>query len=82
MPGQQIARPGQEIEERMYPFEEEIILLGGIPVIETRSAQTILACIGRDESRFPAASLLASWAGLSPGNNDSAKSSRNIISRS
>ena len=46
--------------------------LDGIPGIGVRSAQVILACIGTDMSRFPTASHISSWAGLCPGNNESA----------
>ena len=43
-----------------------------IPGIDQRSAQIILAEIGTDMNRFATAAHLASWAGLSPGNNQSA----------
>jgi transposase len=69
---QEIARLDQEVEEQLRPFEQELVLLDGIPGIGVRSAQIILACIGTDMSRFPSASHIASWAGLSPGNNESA----------
>ena len=69
---QEIAKLDKEVEEQMRPFEQEIILLDGIPGIGVRSAQVILACIGTDMSRFPTASHIASWAGLCPGNNESA----------
>ncbi|MFZ5650989.1 MAG: transposase, partial [Bacillota bacterium] len=69
---QEIARLDKEVEEQMRPFEQEIILLDGIPGIGVRSAQVVLACIGTDMSRFPSTSHIASWAGLSPGNNESA----------
>ncbi len=46
--------------------------LTAIPGIGERSAQQILAEIGTDMSRFPSASHLCSWAGLCPGNNESA----------
>ena len=44
----------------------------GIPGVSYRSAQVILAEIGTDMSRFPTAGHLASWAGMCPGNNESA----------
>lgn len=69
---QEIDNLDREIEEQMRPFEQEIIQLDGIPGIGVRSAQVILACIGTDMSRFPSASHIASWAGLCPGNNESA----------
>lgn len=69
---QQIAKLDREIEEQMRPFAKQVVLLDEIPGIGVRSAQVILACIGTDMSRFPTASHAASWAGLSPGNNESA----------
>ena len=43
-----------------------------MPGIGKRSAEVIIAEIGIDMSRFPTDSHLASWAGLCPGNNESA----------
>lgn len=69
---QEIARLDKEVEERMRPFEQEIILIDGITGIGVRSAQVVVDCIGTDMSRFPSKSHISSWAGLSPGNNESA----------
>ena len=41
--------------------------------IASTSAQIIISVIGTDMSRFPTDAHLASWAGLCPGNNESAK---------
>lgn len=49
-----------------------ISLLVTVPGISWRIAQSVVAEIGTDMSRFPSASHLASWAGLSPGNYESA----------
>jgi transposase len=68
----QITKLDQEVEEQMCPFEQEIILIDDIPGIGVRSAQVILACIGTDMSRFPTSSHISSWAGICPGNNESA----------
>lgn len=46
--------------------------LEAIPGIGQRSAQQILAEIGMDMDRFPTANHLCSWAGICPGNNESA----------
>src|SRR6266540_2204015 len=61
-----------EIGERMRPFEEEIALLDTIPGVGRWAAEVILAEIGTDMGRFPTAGHLASWAGMCPGNNESA----------
>ncbi len=47
-------------------------LLSTIPGVDKDSAASILAEIGNDMSQFPSEHHLASWAGLSPGNNESA----------
>lgn len=54
------------------PFQEASQLLDTIPGVAERGAQTILAEIGTDMSRFPTHKNLASWAGRCPGNNESA----------
>ena len=56
----------------MGPYEAAVSLLVTIPGVARRSAQVILAEIGADMSRFPTAGHLASWAGMCPGNNESA----------
>lgn len=69
---QQITELDQEIEARLHPFELELELLDSIPGIGRRTAEDILAEIGTDMNRFPSSAHLASWAGMSPGNNESA----------
>lgn len=69
---QQIAKLDEEIKKRMRPFEEDLELLDTIPGVGRRAAEEILAEIGTDMDRFPSAAHLASWAGMSPGNNESA----------
>lgn len=60
------------IQEKMGPFESEIRRLDGIPGVDRVVAQALIAEIGTDMSRFATADHLASWAGLCPGNNESA----------
>ena len=62
----------QEVSERMAPLEEQMDRLAEIPGVGRRVAEEVLAEIGTDMSRFPTANHLASWAGLCPGNNESA----------
>ena len=54
------------------PFAAQVTALCTIPGISNRTAQVIISEIGVDMSRFPTAAHLASWAGLCPGNNESA----------
>ena len=67
-----IARLSREIAVRVHPYEQQVQRLATIPGIKRRLAAVLLAEIGPDVRRFPDARHLASWAGLSPGNNASA----------
>ncbi|NPV89465.1 MAG: IS110 family transposase [Firmicutes bacterium] len=60
------------INGEMERYEKALEELEKIPGIGRQSAQTILAEIGIDMTRFPSAGHISSWAGLSPGNNESA----------
>jgi len=63
----------QEAQANEKPsFRAKIRLLETIPGISTLSAITILSEIGSDMTRFPTAGHLVSWAGLCPGQNESA----------
>jgi transposase len=61
-----------EITPRLAPFEEEIALLDTIPGVGRETAEALLAEIGTDMRQFPSAAHLASWAGVCPGNHESA----------
>jgi transposase len=61
-----------EIAKRFQSCEAAIARLSTIPGIKRRLAEVILSEIGTDMSRFPSARHLASWAGICPGNNESA----------
>jgi transposase len=67
-----IERFNEQIEVYCRPFEEAVILLDTIPGVGRETAQVIVSEIGTDMSRFPTANHLASWAGVAPGNNESA----------
>lgn len=69
---EQIERISAEIAERMRPFEREIALLDTIPGIARQGAEVLVAEMGVKMDRFPSAGHLASWAGMAPGNNESA----------
>lgn len=67
-----IAELEARIDAMTRPFSEQMDRLTQIPGIERRVAQTLLAEIGPDMSPFPSDAHLASWAGICPGNNESA----------
>ncbi|MGZ3668073.1 MAG: IS110 family RNA-guided transposase [Ktedonobacterales bacterium] len=76
-----IERVSAEIAERMRPFEEAVALLDTIPGIGRRVAEIVVAEVGVDLRRFPTAAHLAAWAGLAPGNNESAGKRRAAATR-
>jgi transposase len=69
------------IEVVAAPFVEQKRRLMSIPGVGERTAQTIISEIGVDMSRFPTADHLASWAGLCPGNHESAGKRRKGTTR-
>jgi transposase len=66
----------QRVEELTAPFSRELELLDTIPGVDRRTAEMLIAEIGPDMSRFPSAGHLASWAGLCPGQHESAGKQR------
>lgn len=62
----------RKIEELCRPFEQTLQCLDAIPGVNQRIAQIIVAEIGLDMSRFRTSARLASWAGMCPGNEESA----------
>ena len=67
-----IAQFDEQIREHCVPFEEAVTLLDTIPGVARATAEVIVAEIGMDMSRFPSAAHLAAWAGVAPGNDESA----------
>jgi transposase len=67
-----IAVLSERVEQVIAPFAEQVALLDTIPGIDKRAAQVIVAEIGPDMGQFPSAAHLASWAGVCPGNHESA----------
>jgi transposase len=67
-----IATVSEEVARRVLPFAEALQRLQTIPGIGERTAQLLLAEVGADMSRFGSAPHLTSWAGLCPGNHESA----------
>lgn len=68
----QIEALSRRIEEVSRPFASANKAVSSLPGFEQRSAQNVLAEIGADMEPFPTAAHLASWAGVCPGNNESA----------
>ena len=61
-----------EIDKLSEPYRQQIQLLDSIPGVDKKGAVGIISEIGIDMSSFKDENHLASWAGLSPGNNESA----------
>ena len=76
-----IAIIDREVEVNLEPFRELIPVLTSIPGIGELAARVLLAEIGTDMSRFPTVGHLISWAGLCPGNDESAGKRRSIRMR-
>jgi transposase len=53
-------------------FSEEMLLLCSIQGISVTASSSVISEIGTDMSRFPTSEHICSWAGLAPGNNESA----------
>lgn len=62
----------QRIDKVLGPFAEAVQRWMTIPGVNQRTAQAIAAEIGTDMSRFPTEGHLATWAGICPGNDESA----------
>jgi transposase len=67
-----IAPVSDEVAARLEAAEAAIERLDTIPGGGRRTAEVMVAEVGVDVSRFPTAGHLAAWAGLCPGNNESA----------
>lgn len=67
-----IAKFEERIEEQMGPFEPAVRTWTSLPGIDRITAWTIVAEMSADMSQFPTAAHAASWAGLCPGQEESA----------
>jgi transposase len=67
-----VARLEEEIDSHLKPYREEYELLQTIPGVSQVTAAALIAEIGVDMNQFPTADHLASWAGVAPGNHESA----------
>ena len=62
----------QRIKTLLSKYENVLELLKEIPGFSTKVVEDLVSEIGLDMSHFPSEKHLSSWAGLSPGNNESA----------
>jgi transposase len=69
---EEIARLSAAIAERLRPFADELARLDTIPGVDRQTAEVLIAEIGTEMGRFPTPGHLASWAGMCPGNHESA----------
>ena len=67
-----IEKLNEEIKRILQKYQNAIELLKQVPGISTKSAEDLIAEIGLDMNQFPTEKNLASWAGMCPGNNESA----------
>ena len=68
----EIAELDQHVKSILEPYSEVIERLNEIPGIQNRTCEDLIAEIGLDMGNFPNAAHLCSWAGMCPGNNESA----------
>lgn len=73
-----IAAMSEQVTQRMAPFTGAVELLVEVPGISSGSAEVVIAETGGDMSRFPSPAHLASWAGVAPGNHESAGKRRRV----
>ncbi len=73
-----VAALSEQIAVRTEPFASVFELLGAVPGLSRLSIEVVIAETGADMSRFPSAGHLASWAGVCPGNHESAGKRRRV----
>lgn len=78
---QDVAQVDAQVAELLKPYAPEVELLRSVPGVDVVVAAAVLAEAGPDLSSFNSAARLASWAGLSPGSNESAGKDKAAPSR-
>ena len=68
----------EKIDKMINPYESTISLLCTIPGVDRTSAITIISEIGTDMSQFANSKRLCCWAGLTPGNNETAGKKKSV----
>ncbi len=67
-----VAAANRRMEAALAPYEALVRLLETLPGADRESAMAILVELGPDMSVFASARHCAAWAGICPGNNESA----------
>jgi transposase len=73
-----ISKLDKKLDNMVVPYEDSIALLKTIPGVDRKSAITIISEIGIDMSQFASSKRLCCWAGLTPGNNESAGKKKSV----
>ena len=73
-----IQKLDEKMDELVKPYENTIMLLCTIPGVDRASAITIISEIGTDMAQFSSSKRLCCWAGLTPGNNESAGKKKSV----
>lgn len=68
----------EAVNQENFSFSKQIDLLTSIPGVALVAASAIIAKIGMDTYAFKTAEHICSWAGLSPGNNESASKRKSV----
>jgi transposase len=76
-----VAALDEEIDRRLQPHHAVVELLCTIPGVDRIGAAALVAEIGTDVKAFPSSQHLAAWAGICPGNHESAGKSRSVKAR-
>jgi len=66
------------LDSLVVPYENAIQLLCTIPGVDRNSAITVISEIGIDMAPFSTSKRLCCWAGLTPGNNESAGKKKSV----
>lgn len=76
-----VAALSEQIAARTAPFAAVFELLLPVPGLSRLSIEVVIAETGADMTRFPTSAQLASWAGVCPGNHESAGKRRRVGTR-
>ena len=75
---QSIEQLDKKLDKLVVPYESAMTLLCTIPGVDRSSAITIISEIGTDMTQFASSKRLCCWAGLTPGNNESAGKKKSV----